>query len=103
MFIDYTFLEKRKYIILQIFVIGSEIMEEPGHHGLAVLQQRVVAAGQAPVVDQSPFAQGVDAHHLVGGHIAAQFVPLLALENDLTQEAVIDPIMVQQVLVSPGN
>lgn len=79
-----------------------EALKEHGHHGLAILPQGIAPAGQAPVIDQRPLAQGIDPDHLAHRHVPPQLPPLLALEDDLPQELIIGPIVVQQVLESPG-
>ena len=83
--------------------LGPEALKEHGHHGLAILPQGIAPAGQAPVIDQRPLAQGIDPDHLADGHVPPQLPPLLALEDDLPQELIIGPVVVQQVLVPPGD
>ena len=79
------------------------VVEETAHHPRAVIGQGIFAAAQAPVVHQGPLGQGIGLHKLVGGDILPDLPPLLPFQAKPAQQPVIDPVVVQQVLVPPGD
>ena len=68
-----------------------------GHLPGGVVTQGILPPAQAPVVQQGPFTQGVDLHHVVDAAPLGELARGLSLGNDPAQQAVVDALVIQQV------
>ena len=81
----------------------QEVFQEQRHILLCIVFQRVVPVADAPVVHHSPFAHGVNFGQFVDRTVRTEFAGFLPLVDDLPQQFVVQPAVVQQMPFTPGD
>ena len=78
-------------------ILRQKTAQKSRHDPAAILAEGVLAAAQAPVVEQRPLAEGIELDHLTDAGLGAELSVCLAFGDDPAQQLIIDAVVVQKV------
>lgn len=81
----------------------SKAAQKNGHHALGILAEGIIPIGNAPIINQRAFAEGICLHNLVHRNILPKLALPLPLRHDLAQQLIIDAVMIEQMLFARGD